>query len=139
MKPHPTRGGKEASASGTGSSTVRGRIDSFSCETVAPLYILLFPDLCDPSLGLMTFVRNSDGTVSWHKTLPFAVLIEFQRILWCFQIKHKQSVMMFVQVKVGLVLRVRGSDPMTTLGRKNLLFCLGYIPTRSGNKSSRFY
>ena len=25
---------------------------------------------------------------------------------------------MFVQVKVGLVLRVGGSDPMTTLGRK---------------------
>ena len=37
---------------------------------------------------------------------PNMIRKTFQRVLRCFQIKHTQSVMMFVQVKVGLVLRV---------------------------------
>ena len=41
-RPQPSRGGKEASGSATGSSTVRGRDDSFSGETVVPLHILIF-------------------------------------------------------------------------------------------------
>ena len=45
---------------------------------------------------------------------------------------------MFVQVKVGLVLRVRGSDPMTTLGRGTLFFCLGYIPHPPGTSTPDF-
>ena len=45
----------------------------FFWETTHPLYNLLFPNISDPSLRLMIFLRNSDGTASQHKTLPFAV------------------------------------------------------------------
>ena len=54
----------------------------------------------------MIFVKNSGRNCVVAPDTPVRCLIEFQRILRCFQIKHKQSAMMFVQVKVGLVLRV---------------------------------
>ena len=34
----------------------------FFWETTPPLYNLLFPNISDPSLRLMIFLRNSDGT-----------------------------------------------------------------------------
>ena len=66
------------------SSAVRGRIDSFSWETVAPLNSSL-PNPSDPSLRLIMFVKNSVRRMMVH---------------------HKQSVMMVLDVEAGLVLFV---------------------------------
>ena len=87
-------------------SAVRGRIDSFSLETTAPLYILLFRTFPDSSLRLMIFVGELGRNCVVAQDTPVRCLIESQRILRCFQIHHNQSVMMVLHVEVRLVLRV---------------------------------
>ena len=78
-------------------SAVRRRIGSFSWETVALLCALLFrtflevEDLCE-ELGRICVVAQD---------APVRRSVEFQRILRCFPINHKQSVMMVLHVEVA--------------------------------------
>ena len=69
---------------------------------------------------------------------PVRCLIEFQRILRCFQISHKQSVMRVLHVEVGLVLRVGVGSNGDTNEKCAVFFCLCFFPDPHGTSPSDF-
>ena len=108
-------------------SAARGRIDSFSWETAARRYILLFRTFLDPSFEVDDLCEELGRNCVVAQDTPVRCLIEFQRVLRCFQINHRQSVMMVLHVELRTCTSGRGSDPMAIRVRNTLLFCLCFF------------
>ena len=111
-------------------------VSTFSLEDGDSSWYSSFPDHSDPILKLI-FLKISDGTVLWHRALPFAV--------WLCSIKFhaasrpiKNNPSWWFSCGSGAGISGRGANPMAARVRSALLPRQLLVPKSSWHLSSSF-